>query len=432
MPLYPLDEFEIEAFTNYSGSYNDNIMSGAFIATGSGLLQNVARVREGSNSSGSAWIFQQAQSQTSVAFSSFFDHQLKYNVGYGFRFNVSSCPSEMFADSILPDIFGVALLNGAKRVFNATPEALPSGAGGVFLPPGGALLNIKAIFGYADVFVTGTNGGITGVQVSDNTWLQTFPFQYRYQAVTRRVGFQTFTVPTDYDEHVSIIGGGPRWDVQYIADPFASPSDPTQFSVEFLSKPTAISATINLDWSGIQHNTLTEFFGTISTATFQLVTTSSYQYSTPPFAHKHVFGFGDGYRGQVLFERVTGSSDSGAAPSYQHGQGAIMRGWKFGVAHGVPTQTKAVWRRNKFGQFRDMLEQRRFTKFYDPIGLKLDGTLGGVVGLTQAAIEVRFISGSNAAITASNPASLNTRESGIYDFEYKANVPFFDNVQSRF
>lgn len=45
------------------------------------------------------------------------------------------------------------------------------------------------------------------------------------------------------------------------------------------------------------------------------------------------------------------------------GIGPIIRGWKHGLASGFPTYSRAMWRRNRFGQLRDMLEQRSYTKF---------------------------------------------------------------------
>ncbi|WP_206688760.1 hypothetical protein, partial [Streptococcus pseudopneumoniae] len=41
-----------------------------------------------------------------------------------------------------------------------------------------------------------------------------------------------------------------------------------------------------------------------------------------------------------------------------------IRGWKYGVHSGIPTFSKAYWRPNRFGQFRDMLEQRPLAKFF--------------------------------------------------------------------
>jgi len=411
------DEFEVEYATNYSASYNDDIMSGSMFALG-------GRTKEGSHVSGSNWIFKKALTATSVSFSDFYNHRLKYNIGLNYKFNTSNCQSEVFADSVLPDMMNIALINGAKRVYNSS-EGFPSFINGIFLYPNGAQLNIKIVLGYADLGVTGT----AGAQISDNTWLQTFPFEFRYRSIVRRSGLQTFSVATDFDENLFFIVNDA--DVKYVSDFFLGNSSPNQFALEFLVNASSSYAFRGGtdspgDWSNIQHKTLTEFFGVISTASLQLFTTTSYQYSEPTNVHKHFFGFGDSYRNQVEFQKITSSDGLYTAPSYLYGQGAIIRGWKYGIISGVPLQTRAVWRRSKYGQFRDMLEQRTFTKFYDPIGLNLDGTLGGVVGAKSSVIDIRFISGSNAYVTASLSASLNTTESGIYDFEYKSIKPFFD------
>jgi len=92
-----------------------------------------------------------------------------------------------------------------------------------------------------------------------------------------------------------------------------------------------------------------------------------------------------------------------------------LNGWKYGIYSGDPTNSFCYWRRSRYGQFRDRLEQRPFTKFYD--------TKSGV-GLT-APVRITFLSGTNAYVTASNQA-LNTLDSGIYDFEGKSGRPFDD------
>lgn len=56
------------------------------------------------------------------------------------------------------------------------------------------------------------------------------------------------------------------------------------------------------------------------------------------------------------------------------GVGPVIRGWKHGLASGFPTYSKATWRCNRFGQLRDMLEQRPYTKFiYDHVSMPLAG-----------------------------------------------------------
>ena len=56
-------------------------------------------------------------------------------------------------------------------------------------------------------------------------------------------------------------------------------------------------------------------------------------------------------------------------------------GMRYGVLNFRPYYSSAIFRRDRYGQFRDMLEQRQYAKFYE-MGLK-DGTPGPV--------EIRFV-----------------------------------------
>ena len=55
------------------------------------------------------------------------------------------------------------------------------------------------------------------------------------------------------------------------------------------------------------------------------------------------------------------------------GVSPIIRGWKYGLHSGLPTHTRAAFRRNRFGQPRDMLEQRQYTKFIISTNEMFDG-----------------------------------------------------------
>ena len=103
--------------------------------------------------------------------------------------------------------------------------------------------------------------------------------------------------------------------------------------------------------------------------------------------------------------------------------GPEIRGWKYGIYNGVPTATSVVHRFGKYGQLRDMLEQRQFTAV-------LDTRNGG--SATQFPIDVSFVSGTNVAASASiyesatDTVSFNPFDSGIYDRHYRAGRPFYD------
>lgn len=67
----------------------------------------------------------------------------------------------------------------------------------------------------------------------------------------------------------------------------------------------------------------------------------------------------------------------------------IIRGWKYGIYNGLPTYTKAVWRRDRYGQFRDMLEQRTFTKNY--IYINNETKKGKQDHVSDPAVKVTFV-----------------------------------------
>lgn len=54
--------------------------------------------------------------------------------------------------------------------------------------------------------------------------------------------------------------------------------------------------------------------------------------------------------------------------SYIFGISPVIRGWKYGLYSGLPMNSKSIFRRERFGQFRDMLEQRQYTKFINVAG----------------------------------------------------------------
>lgn len=106
--------------------------------------------------------------------------------------------------------------------------------------------------------------------------------------------------------------------------------------------------------------------------------------------------------------------------------GSRIRGWGYGVLNGSPVSTKVIWRQGKYGQFRDMLEQRLFSKF-------LNTPEGGGQSTGTSPVNVRFVSGTlshsraQVYLTASNPG-FNPTDSGQFDYEYRAGQPYFDNI----
>lgn len=100
-------------------------------------------------------------------------------------------------------------------------------------------------------------------------------------------------------------------------------------------------------------------------------------------------------------------------------------GFRYGVLNVEPQATKCMFRRDKFGNPRDMLEQRASSKVLL--------TTNGNTTVGDAVVKVEFVTGSLAYERAisyqsvSSSQTYNPTDSGIYDAEYRSGMPFFDN-----
>lgn len=93
----------------------------------------------------------------------------------------------------------------------------------------------------------------------------------------------------------------------------------------------------------------------------------------------------------------------------------VIRGWKYGIYNGFPTYSKTIFRRNKFGQLRDMLEQRIDTKYDVSVN---DGLTSH---LNTSPVVVNFINPATGKITT----PLETWSQNLSQ-EVTSSVPYFD------
>jgi hypothetical protein len=97
----------------------------------------------------------------------------------------------------------------------------------------------------------------------------------------------------------------------------------------------------------------------------------------------------------------------------------IIRGWKYGVYSGLPTFSKAYFRQGSYGQLRDMLEQRPYTKYYQTAENN-PGIENFRQGTTPAAVTVKFVDAAGKLTKPENTWSQNL------SFEATSSVPYFD------
>lgn len=102
-------------------------------------------------------------------------------------------------------------------------------------------------------------------------------------------------------------------------------------------------------------------------------------------------------------------------------------GFHYGIYNSSPTQTKCIYRKDHYGQPRDLIEQRPVTKFY------MQDLVTGKTTTTSGPVVVSFVSGSESHsraqiyAAASSSVYFNRKDSGIYDIECRSGQPFFDD-----
>lgn len=432
-----LDQFENEPNTFYSGSYTDGVFIGALSDPG-------GRVRAASCASGSIEILY------ATRYSDFADYSgsnRNRSLGYGQRFRTFFSVNEQYQDTILPDTYYSYLLNGGIPVLGKI-ESQDSGSRILVSDP---LPGIPTNHPVAKLVYTtpSTNALLTpsSGNVGDSIWIGSFPFQGRYRNVVKNINGTFFRLSIGCPVTESQ-GSGYDGIVQYGTNSGYLSSSLTTLSViipylwihrtnsEFTSTQPIRYTLIDVVGSVAPSGTLSEVFFGMSSASCPFPPSSNTSYGTtkgtksPPNKQlvRFLFGFGDNYMGIPIMNAVTSSFmlDALGVKNLNYATSVDIRGWKYGVMNGLPYYSSCVYRSNRYGQFRDLMEQRKTAKFFDPNGFTVNGKNNARIGSASAVVNVAFISGSQAYVTASLPDTMNPNDSGLYDFECKSGQPWYD------
>jgi hypothetical protein len=440
MPVY--DQFETEPYVFYSGSYNDYIfrdVSSIFQTTNSASLDRRAI---GTNSSGLFVTGATGGTEIRNQYSPIMGYEyFKYYRGAGgisfvsrpqIKSSVSLFESynaidETFSDSILPNPAEVTLINGGQLIWGRrfTPGA-PS-PGNIFNTYSSIPLyqetittDVSACFyiclgdpniqlpGELMTLTASSVGGSERQNVTDNIWLYSYPFQSRYKNVSK-ITKKSLFLPTI---HVATVSASRL-------DRFTE-AETTNIRLFLNKSPVSSSLLASI---GVAN------YGTIidSGLYFEGATPSqNFALSPSEEIYKFYYSFGnstftDGNANFARYRRKFPEMEPAQAP-FALGfavYGPKPRGFKYGASFHTLQNTRIYYRRNRFGQFRDMLEQRPYTKFFD-------GT-----AMLESPVTINFVSGTvdyERAIdyvTNTNP-SYDPRDSGFWDYEYRSGQPFYD------
>ena len=151
-----------------------------------------------------------------------------------------------------------------------------------------------------------------------------------------------------------------------------------------------------------------------------------------PIANAGKYFAGPDIAKRVLFETGKGSvqtdvdtlMDTSPYTDSYSGISGSARGFRYGILSTTPVFTSAVYRWNRYGQFRDMLEQRRDGKFFATPIVSVEEDAGEMSpGLRPSVVVAKFVKPST---TASVDPGM-TQCSNL-SFECTSSVPYYDGL----
>lgn len=306
--------------------------------------------------------------------------------------NSAVCEEERYYDSMLPPIDQIARKNGAAVLYQGA---------------GFYIVNRPTAVIFYDIPAEHT---ASIAPYSDNIWSRAFPFESRYAHLQRRTDITKF-----YNCDLRLLNGT-------VADIGALTNDGIANNlivIKMQSKP-GISAAVS---PGAPNEYFFYPLDAIGNNPPKVITgpiTNTFQSKTDLI--KTLYGTGDlntimitGSSGPMgstnAPDYVSYSFDPPSSRTYSFGAKPIIRGWKYGLINGIRTVTRAIWRRDHYGQFRDMLEQRMNTKFANDI----DGSV------SDAPVMVSFLDAYSRGVRAPS-----VTDSSNLSYEATSSLPYFD------
>jgi hypothetical protein len=269
-------------------------------------------------------------------------------------------------------------------------------------------------------------------RVNNIEWQYSFPFEKKYAYVAPEINSTNATLSVAY--YFAAQGGAPPY------NPIFQASGPTTRSVlksqiafgstKILTNPVSKSINILVDYAGYYDPSLppnpldifAQWQAGADIGIYDNITQRNmffFGINPTPIFTKYSQRQGDAIANQGPYS-ITGSVNN------------AFEGWKYGLYNGISTNFSCVFRQNHYGQPRDMLEGRIYTKTYNnpAVGGPLDAD-GGINFISASALAGESDNWLTASIYGSTNVAaayaVNPYGSGIFDKEYRASQPWFDN-----
>lgn len=423
--------FDIEPYQIFSGSLSDIVMSGSLVTKTSIGIVTGSRKQIGSNTSSSLGSILVNAVNDYGTFVNYYSGSFRFEKRSSIRFSEICEYQKRYYDTILPNI----------------NECLSSSGNGLVLvnPPGSSYN--KPYF----IYLFGTKNNLGGfynitssvgsLDIADTTWFSSFPFSNSYKNAKRNLDLKTKVIGLEYFASVSLNknSNGPKGWLntgtgkiinEYTGYPETSETEFwgagsvgysfPDFTIGYVvssscdkritSKTNAVALLLTITGS-VTTGVITDYLFSPNIESDWGQPSGLTNIPIPANKNdliKHLFG------SKVKIPTTITSSLAGDPTfSTRAIYGSLIQGWKYGILNGFELYPKCLISRNHHGFIRDIFEQRLNTKIYN-----LDN------GTTFLPLTVTFLSGTDAFITSS--MNLDTRDSGIYNYEYSSGQPFSD------
>lgn len=388
------DQYEINKAIDYSGSYLDYVMSGTMDTTTrwydfsdnyySDVPRDPGDVDRGRETRGERVIMASSVSASGdwVATTGLYSHRFykKYEKAGFNRFVQLASTNERFYDTLLPKLDDVDRVDGGAVVR---------------MTDGTVTLAVIVLDFKVDV------SDFQLAQWSNNEWTKSFPFEPKYSALKRQL------------DPVGILSTTAKWDATVPS--FSNAALENVGNTVVIHQYSSASIPSSDPYPGpVLYGELADsgVGPPLKRETLRAV------YGIGDF--NTMYQYGDTAFGGATKMPAPRALSAGVAFNLQTPTIAEIRGWKYGILNGLEQFSKAIYRRDRFGQFRDRLEQRLDGKYYDTVGYTIDGKTGGVIGTLSSPIQVKFFDSNGSVVKPEQ-----TRSSNL-SFECTSSLPFFD------
>ena len=407
-PLF--DQHDCEPSYFLSGAYTDDIVSGKMVTQNGASLTTSTRKVIGSKRFRKNSLFTIDDATTRDVQTSTVSQSLS---------RVIECMSsdERFYDTVLPDPYQYALINRASSYYMICRNSdtyLVGYAEGLSEYMNGVTCHSYTLSDYCTAINSGT-------MYFDTKYRGSFPFEPRYSTLTRVPDF-SLTVPR----------GVPTTNVasQLAPDAVTSLIGKSVNDLLVLMQVDNSNAVLH---SYVSNGGFTYPVSVTGAKSFNRGFLND-EFKQLNLFRKAFYGIGDlgvyGTPSGLIQSESVGHTHFNTLEYHYE---PTIRGWKYGILNGAPQFSKAHFRRDHFGQFRDMLEQRLDSKFaivdlneYLEENVQKKTKIGSA-RVVSSPINVSFID----LTTKQHTDPYNTRLSSNISIECTSSLPYYDDNVAR-